>query len=55
MAMHFLVTICVAVLLLGAASAIHGGERLESVSDDDLVQMIKSENYVIVLFSEWSV
>lgn len=38
-----------AFVLLSAGSA-RGAEQLEAVSDDDLVHMIKSEDYVIVLF-----
>lgn len=40
--------------VLLAAGNTCGAQQLEAVSDDDLVHMIKSEDYVIVLFCKFS-
>lgn len=39
--------------LVAGASLVRGADHLETVSDDDLMEMIKSETYVIVLFCEY--
>lgn len=43
---------CIAIAVLAAAACglVNGVATLETVSDDDLMEMIKSETYVIVLF-----
>lgn len=50
---HWFVSTCL--LVICAGNAVWAVEHLETVSDDELVQMIKHDEFVIVLFCKYTI